>query len=69
MKAKSMVETGIIELCIARRIEIRKQGTKAYTGNTDPVVAKEWLRSTERILDQFECTFKKKVSYTVSLFE
>ena len=38
-------------------------------GTTDPAVAKEWLRSTERILDRFECSTEKKVSYAVSLFE
>ena len=31
--------------------------------------AEECLKSTESILDQFECTTEKKVSYVVSLFE
>ena len=49
--------------------KIRKQGAKAFAGTTSHVVAEEWLRSTERILDRFKCTFEKKVSYVVSLFE
>ena len=49
--------------------KIRKQGVKAFAGTTDPAVAEEWLRGTKRILNQFECTFEKKVSYVVSLFE
>ena len=31
--------------------KIRKQGAKAFAGTTDPMVAEEWLRSTERVLD------------------
>ena len=49
--------------------KIRKQGAKAFTGTTDPMVAEEWLRSTERVLDRFECTSEKRVSYAASLFE
>ena len=49
--------------------KIRKQGAKAFTGTTDPMVAEEWLKSTERVLDRFECTSEKRVSYTTSLFE
>ena len=49
--------------------KIRKQGAKAFAGTTNPVVVEEWLRGTERILDRFDCTSEKKVSYAVSLFE
>ena len=49
--------------------KIRKQGAKAFAGTIDPAVAEEWLQSTERILDRFECTTEKKVSYVVYLFE
>ena len=35
---------------------VRKQGAKVFMGITDPAVAEEWLRSTERILDRIECT-------------
>ena len=49
--------------------KIRKQGAKAFTGITDPAVTKEWLKGTERILDRFDCTSEKKVSYVASLFE
>ena len=49
--------------------KIRKQGAKTFAGTTDPAVAEEWLRSTERILDRFEYTTEKNVSYVVSLFE
>ena len=35
--------------------KIKKQGAKAFTGTTGPAVAEEWLKSTERILDRFEC--------------
>ena len=49
--------------------KIRKQGAKVFTGTTDPMVAEEWLRSTERVLDRFECTTEKRVSYAASLFE
>ena len=49
--------------------KIRKQGAKAFAGTTDPAVVEEWLRGTERILDRFDCTSEKKVSYAVSLFE
>ena len=48
---------------------IRKQGAKAFVGTTDPAVAEEWLRGIERILDRFDWTSKKKVSYASSLFE
>ena len=48
---------------------IRKQSAKAFMGTTDPAVAEEWLRGTERILDRFDCTTEKKVSYASSLFE
>ena len=49
--------------------KIRKQGAKAFVGTTDPAVAEEWFRGTERILDRFDCTTEKKVSYASSLFE
>ena len=49
--------------------KIRKQCAKAFEGTTNPAIAEEWLQSTERILDRFECTTEKKVSYAVSLFE
>ena len=49
--------------------KIKKQGAKAFTGTTDPMAAEEWLRSTERVLDQFECTPEKRVSYAASLFK
>ena len=49
--------------------KIRKQGAKAFVGTIDPAVMEEWLRSTERILDRFDCTTEKKVSYASSLFE
>ena len=49
--------------------KIRKQGAKAFAGTTDPTVTEEWLRGTERILDSFDYTTKKKVSYASSLFE
>ena len=49
--------------------KIRKQGAKAFADTIDPTVAEEWLRNTERILDRFECTTEKKVSYAISLFE
>ena len=49
--------------------KIRKQSAKAFAGTTDLAVAEEWLWSTKRILDRFDCTIKKKVSYDVSLFE
>ena len=45
--------------------KIRKQGTKAFMSTTDPAIAEEQLRGTERILDRFKCTSKKKVSYIV----
>ena len=34
--------------------KIRKQSAKAFAGTIDPVVAEEWLKSTERILDRFD---------------
>ena len=49
--------------------KIRKQGAKAFASTTDPAIAEEWLRGTERILDRFDCTSEKKVSYTASLFK
>ena len=39
--------------------KIRKQGAKVFVGTTDPTVAEEWLRGTERILDRFDCTTEK----------
>ena len=39
--------------------KIKKQGAKVFTGTTDPMIAEEWLRSTERVLDWFECTTEK----------
>ena len=33
------------------------------------MVAEEWLRNMERVLNRIECTTEKKVSYTTSLFE
>ena len=36
--------------------KIREQSANVFIGTTDPVVAEEWLRSTERILNQFDCT-------------
>ena len=48
---------------------VRKQGAKLFTGTTDPAVAEEWLRSTERILDWIECTSKQRLKYAVSLLE
>ena len=49
--------------------KIRKQGAKVFIGTTDPIVAEEWLRGTERVLNQFDCTPEKKVSYAALLFE
>ena len=49
--------------------KIRKQSATVFARTTDPMVAEEWLRNTERMLDRFECTPEKRVSYTVSLFE
>ena len=49
--------------------KIRKQSSKVFAGTTDLGIAEEWLRSTNRILDRFEYTIEKKVSYDVSLFE
>ena len=48
---------------------VRKQGAKVFTGTTDPAIAKEWLRSTERILDRIECTSEQRLKYDVSLLE
>ena len=49
--------------------KIRKQGAKAFAGTTDSAVAEEYFKSTERILNRFECTSEKKVSYIVSVFD
>ena len=49
--------------------KIRKQGAKAFVGTTDPTIMEEWLKRTERILNRFDCTSEKKVSYAASLFE
>ena len=49
--------------------KIRKQGAKAVVGTTDPAVAEEWLRATERIINRFNCTSEKKVSYASFFFE
>ena len=48
---------------------VRKQGAKVFTGTTDPTIAEEWLRSTERILDRIECTSEQRLKYAVSLLE
>ena len=48
---------------------MRNEGPKAFTGTIDPAVVEEWLRGTERILDRFDCTAEKKVSYASSFFE
>ena len=48
---------------------VRKQGAKLFTGTTDPAVAEEWLRSTERILDRIECTSEQRLKYAMSLLE
>ena len=48
---------------------VKKQGAKVFTGTTDPAVAEEWLRSTERILDRIECTPEQRLKYDVSLLE
>ena len=48
---------------------VRKQGAKVFTGTTDPAIAEEWLRSTERILDRIECTLEQRLKYAVSLLE
>ena len=48
---------------------VRNQGAKVFTGTTDPTIAEEWLRSTERILDRIECTPKQRLKYAVSLLE
>ena len=47
----------------------RKQGAKAFVGTTDPMVAKEWLRGTKRVLNRFDYTPEKRVNYVASLFE
>ena len=44
---------------------VRKQGAKVFMGTTDLVVAEEWLRSTERILDRIECTSEQRLKYVV----
>ena len=49
--------------------KIRKQGAKSFIRTTDPMVAEEWLRSTERVLNRFDYTTEKRVSYAVSLFK
>ena len=49
--------------------KIKKQGGKVFTETTDSMVAKEWLRNTEKVLSWIECTTEKKVSYAASLFE
>ena len=49
--------------------KIRKQSAKAFVGTTNPTIAEEWLRGTQRILNRFDCTSKKKVSYASSLFK
>ena len=48
---------------------VRKQGAKVFTGTTDPTIAEEWLRSTERIFDRIECTSEQRLKYVVSLLE
>ena len=35
----------------------------------DLMVAEEWLRNIERVINRFECNTKKKVTYALSLFE
>ena len=47
--------------------KIRKQRSNVFMGTTNLAVAKEWLRRTERILDRFNCTTEKRVTYVVSL--
>ena len=49
--------------------KIRKQGTNVFAGTTDPMVAEEWLRNLERVLNRIKCTTEKKVSYAALLFE
>ena len=49
--------------------KVRKQGAKVFIRTTDPIVAEEWLRGTERVLNRFDYTSKKRVSYAASLFE
>ena len=49
--------------------KIRKQGAKVFMGTTNQMVAEEWLRNTERVLNRIECMTKKKVNYVASLFE
>ena len=59
-----MREVKQIESTLDENFEkIWKQGANVFPGMTDLV----W--STERILDQFDCTTKERVSYTVSLFQ
>ena len=49
--------------------KVRKQCAKVFTGTTDPAVAEEWLRSSERILDMIECTSEQRLKYDASLLE
>ena len=40
--------------------KIRKQGTNVFTGTTNPMVAEERLKNTERVLNRIKCTTEKK---------
>ena len=46
---------------------LRKQGATEFEGTTDPEVAEEWLRETDRVLDRLDCTPEQKLKYVVSL--
>ena len=46
---------------------LRKQGATEFEGTTDPEIAEEWLRETDRVLDRLDCTPEQKLKYVVSL--
>ena len=43
---------------------IRKQSAKVFTGTTDPMVAEEWLRNTERVLDNLNVLLKREFKFS-----
>ena len=61
-------QLGVIPVEMDKNFErIRRQGAKSFEGTTDPMVAEEWLRDTEPILDRIVCPTERRVQYVVSL--
>ena len=49
--------------------KLRKRGAIDFFSTTDPLVAKTWLKRTQRVLNMIKCTPEEKFDYAMSLLQ